>query len=65
MNTPRDETDALLAAMASITPILGVSDECLDQSLAYIGDLFNLSGNSAGWGKRSECFRHFEIQHSE
>ncbi len=39
--------------VAPITPVLGVSETCFRQSLAYVRDLFNSTGEAKGWGRQS------------
>ena len=44
-------TDEECYAFASITPLLGVSENCTKQSLSYLDQLFN---SGEGWAKRSK-----------
>jgi hypothetical protein len=39
--------------VASITPVLGVSDQCFRQSMAYINSLFE-AGEKNAWAKQSK-----------
>ena len=47
-------TDEECYALASITPLLGVSDNCTKQSLTYLDELFNDNGER--WAKKSKNF---------
>ncbi len=49
--------DFLIKLFASITPILGgddLSDQCYDQSMAYLNYLNPLDGNFGDWALKSE-----------
>ena len=45
------DDDGVCYALASITPLLGVRDQCREQSLVYLTELFNGSGD--GWAHKS------------
>jgi hypothetical protein len=54
----RSQRHPLLYSIAAITPVLGVSDVCFRQSVAYARNLFDVSANSPveqeNWGKQSK-----------
>ena len=51
-----DITDEECYALASITPLLGVSDNCTKQSLTYLAELFN---DGEEWAKKSKNVQRF------
>ena len=47
-------------ALASITPLLGVQEQCREQSLVYLTELFNVNGAKSedGWAQKSMEIPH-------
>ena len=47
-------------ALASITPLLGVQEQCREQSLVYLAELFNVNGakREDGWAQKSMTIPH-------
>ena len=59
---PGIDDEGLCYALASITPVLGVGEECLDQSVVYLTELFNVSGTKTedSWAWKSMRVLHAE-----
>ena len=45
--------DDVCYALASITPLLGVTETCLEQSLVYLEELFSDAKSEDDWAKKS------------
>ena len=54
------DDEGVCYALASITPLLGVQDECREQSLVYLVELFNVSGTASedSWAGKSKKLPH-------
>ena len=50
----KDISDEECYALASITPLLGVSDDCVRDSIVYLEDLFNGEDSSQKYAKKSK-----------